>query len=533
MQLVPTRTAVELTMAGLGVVTVGAIFQVPAAIAWGGAIWVGLFVARAVTLLGVAEIRASGFEMLWGESERIVRVGRGQWTEVTAEVRNRDRRAARYVHLRAVANPALEVLLEPDAGEVPAGGRLKVVAKIRGHRVGRHGVHGMSLDVYGSPGLFQVPLTFANPLGVEVLPQAYGALSHSARGGRSHHSADATRAARRRGDGGDLREIREHQYGDPFKRIAWRPSARRGKLLVRVYDLAENEVVWLVLDASVELWSGSRGVAPLDLAIDDVARAARFHIQNGDRVGIAIVAKRVLHYAGPDAGVGTLNRILEALARYTGVADADRNGMDEADAALRVLEHMSPLAPKRVRGLSRRDLDGIARQAEALIPRAPFGEVDVLAPGQRPRTLRRYLAAFGVATTARLEPDGRSTDLMLTEVLRRIAHERPKLSCLYLWSPLPPAHGRDGLVDAMARLRRGGRKIAWIGTDFEASLEGDLLGLEGAPARAARAVTEAVRWRTLLEAKEGRQVLARRGIEPGPKKRAARLPRRPDPPTEP
>jgi len=43
--------------------------------------------------------------------------------------------------------------------------------------------------------LFEVPLTFANPFGIEVLPTPYSVLVRSARGGRSRQQADEGRPA--------------------------------------------------------------------------------------------------------------------------------------------------------------------------------------------------------------------------------------------------------------------------------------------------------------------------------------------------
>ncbi len=160
-------------------------------LAWGGAILVGLQLARAVTLVSVTQIRLAGFQMLRREDQRITRVARGETVVLRAEVRNRDVRAARYVHLRTLCSPHLDVTLEPDFGEVPAGGRLEVNVQICGKRVGRHGIFGLNPEVQGGPGLYEVPLTFSNPLGIEVLPNAYQSLHRSPRGGRSRYRSDA------------------------------------------------------------------------------------------------------------------------------------------------------------------------------------------------------------------------------------------------------------------------------------------------------------------------------------------------------
>ena len=51
--------------------------------------------------------------------------------------------------------------------------------RVRAPRVGRHGIYGLSLEVRGSPGLFEIPLT-ANPFGIDVLPATYGVLLRTA-----------------------------------------------------------------------------------------------------------------------------------------------------------------------------------------------------------------------------------------------------------------------------------------------------------------------------------------------------------------
>ena len=181
MQLYPTESATHVAAAGIAMVGAGLALTQPAALAWGGAMLVGLAVARAVTLLGVARVRAAGFEMIWREKGRQRRVARGDAVELAAEVRNRDTRAARYVALRTVASPDLEITITPSSGEVPAGGRLAVTVRVVGPRVGRHGIFGLSLEVRGSPGLFEIPLTFANPFGIEVMPSAYRVLLRGAR----------------------------------------------------------------------------------------------------------------------------------------------------------------------------------------------------------------------------------------------------------------------------------------------------------------------------------------------------------------
>ena len=343
MQVYPTRPALHLAVAGGLVMLAGVIAREVALVAWGGGIVVAVALARATALASVSRIRGAGFEMLWTGERRLVSVAKGAEVEIDAEVRNRDSRAARYVHLRPVASSHLKVEVEPAFGEVPAGGRLRVSVRVKAPRVGRHAVHGLSLEVQGAPGLFEVPLTFANPYGVEVLPRPFAPLLLSARGGRSRREADIGRPGPMAGDGIDLRELRELQPGDSFKRIAWRASARRGKLIVRDFEHDERDVVWIVLDASVELWAGKPGTAPLDFGIDEVAAVARRHLARGDSVGLAVIGGRLRGLIEPDRGAQHGHLIALALILSTSTYDADRSELDERGVAVRVLEHLRPL----------------------------------------------------------------------------------------------------------------------------------------------------------------------------------------------
>lgn len=471
MQVHPTRTSIDLAGAALVAVAAGLLMQSGPVVAWAGSLLVGLALARAVTEFSVNRIRSAGFEMLWRGEARSARTTRGELLEIEAEVRNRDSRAARFVGLRAVFAPELGIEIVPSQGEVPAGGRLRVVLRISGRRVGRFGIHGLSLEVQGNPGLYEVPLTFANPFGVEVMPRAYHAFAHQARGGRSHRAADRGRPGPAAGDGEQLRELREHRAGDALRRVAWKASAKRGQLMVREYEREERDVVWFVLDASIELGAGNPGYTPLDRAIDEVSGYATRHASRGDRIGLCVVGARTLHLLKPDRGTTHTTRILHVLSQAATFVDADRSGLDEADVAARVLEHMRPLDPNAAERVRPSELDRIARRADRLRVRAPFDAPEVLSGSRRERSLRRYLLAFGLSCPARLEPDRPRTDQELTRVLSEISHGKPRPSLIYVWSPTPDPTSRGLLERALAHQARRRHELRWMPMRFDFDLQ--------------------------------------------------------------
>ena len=461
MQIHPTRTAIHLAASALVAVAAGVLLESGAIVAWSGAILLGLGVARAVTELSVARVRTAGFEMLWRGKDRAFRVARGQVLTIEAEVRNRDARATRYASLRPVASPELRIEIEPSEGEVPAGGRLRVELRIEPLRVGHHAVHGLSLEVRGGPGLFEVPLTFANPLGVEVLARPYARLSRTARGGRSGRDEELGRPSPLSGESGDIRELRKHQPGDPFRRIAWKASARRGELLVREHEREERDVVFVLLDAASELSAGRPGEAPFDGAVDEAAAVITRHAQRGDRVGLGVIGRRVLSWHEPERGAGHAVRLIEALSLAASPVHADRSGLDEADVGLRVLEHMRPLDPELSAGLAVHELDRIAERAKKLFPRAPFDDLEAFAKNPRERLLRTYLEAFGLGSPHRIGPDRGEVDEQLVLALDRLRKARPRPSLVYLWSPVFEPGSRTRLVEAVVRTRSRRTELVW------------------------------------------------------------------------
>ena len=506
MQTYPARTSIALSGTALLAMALGLVLREPMTMALGGALLLGLALARAATQLDVAGMRAAGFEMAWRGEERRTRVARGEEVELMAELRNRDARAARFSGLRATFSPELSVRMEHTAGEVPGGTRLLVRVFVRGERVGRHAIHGLSLELEGAPGLFEVPLTFANPYGVAVLPGASRELLRSARGGRSRRTAVQGRPGSLAGEGDSLRELREHQAGDPFRRIAWKASARRGQLLVREYEREERDVVWVLLDASVELWAGAVGHAPLDAAIDEAATVALRHLRSGDQVGLAVVGARTLAFIEPAASPGHALKLLNALSFATGCLEAERSGLDEADVAVRVLEHLRPLDARAAATLRPGELDRLARRAERVVTnRAPFRGVSVPAATRRERNLRGYLAAFGLGSPARIEPDRPRTDAELGRLLVRLGREKRRPSLVYLWSPTPDPETRPALERTLLTLPRRRFVLSWMSMPLDAGIAVEQPGVP-------RVVAETVSLRAQAAVRRGELALRRMGV---------------------
>ena len=145
------------------------------------------------------------------------------------------------------------------------------------------------------------------------------------------HERLGVQPLRRPGLGGDLRELREHAPGDPFKQIAWKATARTGKLMVRELDRETMVTHWLCVDIGGTMRDGRPGAARLDLAVDVAAAYARGALDAGDRVGLVTFDGRIVGEAKANDGPVHRLRIVERLMEAMNVVDEDLTELTDSE----------------------------------------------------------------------------------------------------------------------------------------------------------------------------------------------------------
>jgi uncharacterized protein (DUF58 family) len=196
-----------------------------------------------------------------------------------------------------------------------------------GH-AGRHVLHGAWMTVSGPLGLAWAPLYFPNPLVLEVGPKALSGSLHRSLA-KPDPEARAGRSTRRHGEGAEIRELREHQPGDPFHRIAWKASARRGRLLVRETEDDAQTTRVLVIDVGPSMRGDPRGGSKLDYAIDLAAQAARSSRLGGDRLGLVTFDSRVTLQISPGSSPAHLAAIVAGAIDQRSLVDDDLTDLDD------------------------------------------------------------------------------------------------------------------------------------------------------------------------------------------------------------
>jgi hypothetical protein len=225
---------------------------------------------------------------------------------------------------------------------VRRGQQVEITTTVKPLTAGYHVLHGAALTFGDVLGLFDIEAFFPNPIAVKVFPRTLALRAHPVRNvGGALHEQVGLHSVKRRGLSGELREIREHSHGDPFKFIAWKATARRQKLMVR--DL-ENEIVTthtLLVDVGSGMRQGPLGRAPLDWACDAAAAIGRTAIGNSDRIGLVAFDTRPIVELQPDTGHHHYLQIVDRLLDTRSVVDADLTDVTSGELVALVARYLA------------------------------------------------------------------------------------------------------------------------------------------------------------------------------------------------
>ncbi len=167
---------------------------------------------------------------------------------------------------------------------------------------------------------------------VRVYPDLHAAQQHVLHLVRSQSMVDERRRARQHGAGREFERLRDYRDGDDRRDICWTATARRGKLVTRVYRPERSQTVWILLDGSRLLRARAGDRTKLDAAVDATLALAHVAQASGDRIGLVAYGRRVHARVAPDRGARHLRRLLEVLAEVR--AEAVEGDHAAAAAAL-------------------------------------------------------------------------------------------------------------------------------------------------------------------------------------------------------
>jgi uncharacterized protein (DUF58 family) len=159
---------------------------------------------------------------------------------------------------------------------------------------------------------------------LRIYPNIEAAKKNSMFLSRSRQIELEKRRLRQRGLGREFESLRDYQEGDELRDICWTASARRGKLITRVYNIERSQPVWIVLDTGRLLRAQVDELNKLDFAAEAALNLAQLALYSGDRVGLLGYGRQIKHRVPLGRGLPHLRAIVEELATAKAeVAEAD------------------------------------------------------------------------------------------------------------------------------------------------------------------------------------------------------------------
>jgi uncharacterized protein (DUF58 family) len=224
---------------------------------------------------------------------------------------------------------------ETAAGQVTAAGNepARLVYGIEPRERGDHTVGPVVLRYRGPWGLGERWAVAPLEQTVRVYPDLPEARRQVLFLVRSRQVALEKRRARMVGLGRDFESLRDYRDGDEPRDISWTATARRAKLVTRVYQPERSQAVWILVDGGRLLRARDGRDTRHDRVVNAGLALAQVALAAGDRVAVLAYGRRTQHRVPPGRGPQHLRAIVEALA----AARDEPVEADHAGAAAHVL----------------------------------------------------------------------------------------------------------------------------------------------------------------------------------------------------
>jgi len=255
-------------------------------------------------------------------SREVFSIGRSNL--VTLELRSK---ARRKLHVR-VTDDLFEHASAPElplALDLRPGAREQATYRVVPHRRGTYALGDHTIR-YGSPlGLWIRQITQRASQPVRIFPDVQAVRDYELLARQSRDAA--ARATRRRGGASEFEALREYQRDDEYRKIDWKATARRHKLIARTYQLERDQSVVFMLDAGRLMTAESDALSLFDHALNATLMLTYVASRGGDQVGLMTFADRVLTYLPPGPGKSASQRLIRSLfAVHPDLVETDYEG---------------------------------------------------------------------------------------------------------------------------------------------------------------------------------------------------------------
>jgi len=292
--------------------------------------WAGAGLALAVGA-AVAWVRLRRLPDLPVEREAPPSFPLGVYSPVRLRLSNPGRRA---VDVEIFDVPPLHSETEglPWRANVPGRGWVELEYRLRPTQRGDH-QFGLADLLLRQPGdLWRRRMASGTPQSVRVVPNFQAVARFAILALADQLGQMGIRVTRRRGEGLEFQELREYRDGDSLRRIDWKATARRQRLISRQYQEEKNQQIVCLIDCGRRMHAKDGDLTHFDHVLNTVLLLAYVALRQGDSVGFLTFSGTERWLPPVQGNVG-----LEAILRLVYDLETTQNPSDYLEAATRLM----------------------------------------------------------------------------------------------------------------------------------------------------------------------------------------------------
>ena len=249
---------------------------------------------------------------------------------------------------------------------------------------GRYAFERVKLTIADPFGLARAHVEQGEPQALVVYPRLAALDRLFSEGGAFEQ--DGRRLLLRRPTGYELHSVREYAEGESLRKVHWRSTARRGRLMVKELEDAPRDEVAILLDGDLRTGAGEG----FEVAVRAAGSILQAHLRRGRRC--ALVVNSAARESQPVTSEGEWRRALEVLA------GAEPNARTPAFALLHADGGLAARSLELVVVTSRVDVALVDRLVQRALSRRGASLVYVeIEPRPEPQLLRLLAAGIPVA----------------------------------------------------------------------------------------------------------------------------------------
>jgi len=310
--MIPTPRLLILLLLG-AVLVAGASFAVPLT-------WVAVLFFLALLGLVLADYAISTKpEQIAVERLNEAKLSLGAPNLITVRVNNQSPRALR-LKLRDEYPFAMRSDADVLDGVLPPLGETRLRYHLTPLQRGDYRFSDTNLRWRSTLGLFQRQARYATAADVRVYPNVLDVRKYDLLARKGLLTELGLRNARVFGSGTEFERLRDYTPDDEFKRINWKATARRNKLIAVEYETERSQHVICAIDTGRLMRPPIGDIQKLDYAVNAALLMSYVASLRGDQIGTLTFADEVGAYLAPRRGRGQFYTMLELLYNVQGQA---------------------------------------------------------------------------------------------------------------------------------------------------------------------------------------------------------------------